>query len=143
MRRWHFYVMGLIAFVFGALSLAEYVFVSYGMEAAWLATYPQEQIDWLGALPAWVHGLWGVQATLAFVGALCLMAHLRPAVWMLGLSFIALVVLDVWMVAVAEPGLIALVGGGWVPWAVLALVSVLSFLIYLYARQEKQVGEVL
>lgn len=143
MRRSHFYIMGLIALVFGCLALAEYVLVSYGLTAGWLAMYPPEQIDWLSSLPAWVHGLWGVQATLAFVGGLCLLAHLRPAVWMLGLSFFALLALSIWMVAFAEPSVIALTGGGWLPWVTIGLVLALSFLVYLYSRQEKQVGEVL
>ncbi|WP_371153423.1 hypothetical protein [Jannaschia sp. 2305UL9-9] len=143
MRRWHFYVMGLIALVFGTLSMAEYILVSYGLTAGWLTMYPQDQLDWLAGLPNWVHGVWAVQATLALVGSLCLLAHLRPAVWMLGLSFISLLVLYVWAILVASPTLIALVGGGWLTWVTLALVAALSFVIYLYARQEKQVGEVL
>lgn len=143
MRRLHFYVMGLISLVFGVLAFAEYVLVSYGLQTGWLSMYPPEQIEWLSSLPGWIHGVWGIQATLALVGALCLLAHLRPAVWMLGLSFIALLVLYVWMIALADPSVIALVGGGWIAWVTMALVAGLSFLIYLYARQEKQVGEVL
>ncbi|GIT92174.1 hypothetical protein JANAI62_26320 [Jannaschia pagri] len=143
MRRWHFFVMGFIALVFGLLSLAEYVLVSYGLMLGWLAFYPPEQVEWLTSLPNWVHGVWAAQAVLALVGALCLLAHLRPAVWMLGLSFIALLVLYVWALFVATPTLIALVGGGWLAWVTLGLVAALSFLVYLYARQEKQVGEVL
>ncbi len=143
MRRWHFYVMGLIALIFGILSLAEYVFVSYGSRVGWLDLYPPAQLEWLATLPGWVHGFWGLQATLALVGALCLLAHLRPAVWMLGFSFMALVVLYVWAIGFSEPTLLELTGGGWVPWVLLLCVATLSFLIYLYARQEKQVGEVL
>ncbi|TFL18183.1 hypothetical protein [Jannaschia formosa] len=143
MRRWHFYVMGLIALVFGALSLAEYVMVSYGLIAGWLEFYPPEQILWLKAIPDWVHGVWALHATLALLGALCLLAHVRSAVWMLGISFILLFVLAVWAVFFADPTMIALVGGGWLPWVTLGLVLLLSFLIYLYSRQEKQVGEVL
>lgn len=143
MRRWHFYVMGLIALLFGVLSLAEYVMVSYGMRMGWLTFYPPEQLAWLESLPGWVHGAWGAHSVLAFVGALCLLAHLRPAVWMLGFSFILLAVLMVWAAFLAETTLIALVGGGAMPWVTTALVLLLSFLIYLYARQEKRVGEVL
>jgi len=95
------------------------------------------------AIPDWVHGVWGAQATLALVGALCLLAHLRPAVWMLGFSFILLGVLMVWAVAFASPTLITLVRGGWLAWLTLGLVLLLSFLIYLYSRQEKRAGEVL
>ncbi|PWJ20378.1 hypothetical protein [Jannaschia seohaensis] len=143
MRRWHFYVMGLIALVFGLLSMAEYVMISYGLVQGWLELYPAEQIDWLRAVPDWVHGVWAVQATLALVGALCLLAHLRPAVWMLGFSFFALATLMVWAAFFADPTLLVLVGGGWLTWVTMGLVLALSFLIYLYSRQEKQVGEVL
>jgi hypothetical protein len=143
MRRWHFYLMGLIALLFGLLSVAEYVLVSYGIEAGWLELYPEEQLVWLASLPDWVHGVWAVHAVLALTGALCLVTHLRPAVWMLGFSFFALVVLVVWAVFFARPTLIALTGGGAMPWIVTGLVLALSLLIYLYARREKQIGEVL
>ncbi|UWQ16600.1 hypothetical protein [Jannaschia sp. M317] len=143
MRRWHFYVMGLIALVFGVLSLAEYVLVSYGPRLGWLQGYGEAEVAWLANLPGWVHGVWGTQALLALIGALCLLAHLRPAVWMLAFSFLALVVLHVWAIFLADPSLMSLAGGGWEGWATLGLVLALSFLIYLYARQEKRVGEVL
>lgn len=143
MRRWHFYVMGGIATLFGILSMVEYVLVSYGLQLGWLEFYPPDQLEWLASLPGWVHGVWGIQATLALVGGLCLLAHVRSAVWMLGLSFVGLLVLCVWALVFASPTLIALVGGGAIAWVTLGLVALLSFLIYLYARQEKQVGEVL
>lgn len=143
MRRWHFFVMGLIALLWGVLAVAEYVMVSYGIDAGWLAFYPQDQLDWLGALPAWVHGVWAVHAVLALVGALCLLAHLRPAVWMTGFSFIALLVVAVWALFFARPTLPELTGGGAMPWLCTLLVLALSFLIYLYTRQEKRAGEVL
>ncbi len=143
MGRLHFYVMGLIALVYGLLACAEYVMVSYGIRAGWLDYYPPEQLAWLGTLPGWVHGVFGFHALIALVGALCLLAHVPAAVWMLAFAFLSMVVLDVWMVAFAEPGLIELTGGGAMPWLVLGLTLVLSFLIYLYARQEKQAGEVL
>ena len=144
MRRAHFYIMGFIATVYGVLGMAEYVLVSYGLvDDAWLQIYPQDQIRFLTTLPDWVHGVWGVHATLALVGALCLLAHIRAAVWMLAFAFLSLVVLYGWMLFVARPSLIALVGGGWIAWTVLGLVLLLSFLIYLYARQEKRTGEVL
>lgn len=143
MRRWHFYVMGLIALVFGTLSLAEYVLISYDLTAGWLAQYAPDELAWINAVPAWVHGVWGMQATLAFVGSLCLLAHLRTAVWMLGLSFFALLAVYVWAIAVASPSMIAMAGGGLMAWAIPVLVVALSFLIYLYSRQEKLVGEVL
>jgi hypothetical protein len=141
MRRWHFYVMGLIALLFGVLSVAEYVLVSYDIFAGWLAFYPADQLLWLQGVPGWVHGFWAVHAVLALVGALCLLAHVRAAVWMLGFSFLSLVVLLVWAMAFADPTLPELVGGGWQVWAISGLVLVLSFLVYVYARQEKRVGE--
>ncbi|SFI23598.1 hypothetical protein [Jannaschia pohangensis] len=143
MRRLHFYVMGAIALLFGLASIAEYVMVSYGLRLGWLASYPPEQIEWLSSLPAWVHGVWGAQALLALVGALCLLAHLRPAVWMLAFSFLSLAVLALWAVAFAQPGLISVTGGGTTPWIVIGCVLLLNLLLYVYARQEKQRGEVL
>lgn len=143
MRRLHFYIMGLIALLFGAVSMAEYVLVSYGLRLGWLSSYSDAQIAWLQAVPNWVHGVWAAQATLALVGALCLLAHLRASVWMLAFSFFALVVLAVWAIFVAEPSMMDLVIGAGVPWTSTALTLLLSLLIYLYARQERQVGEVL
>ncbi|MDB2407057.1 hypothetical protein N9W17_00810 [Jannaschia sp.] len=143
MRRWHFYVMGLIALVFGVLSIVEYILVSYKPLVGWLEFYPRDQVEWLESVPAWVHGVWALHATLALIGALCLLAHLRPAVWMLGFSFFSLIVMAVWAVFFANPTIIELVGGGWLTWVTMGLVLTLSFLIYLYSRQEKRVGEVL
>lgn len=143
MQRWHFYVMGLISLGYGLVSLAEYVMVSYGLQMGWLDMYPPEQINWLAGVPAWVQGVWGAHVALALIGSLCLLAHLRPAVWMTAFAFLTLVVLAVWAALFANPTIIALVGGGVMPWVTMGLVILLSFLIYLYTRQEKQVGEVL
>ncbi|KIT15904.1 hypothetical protein [Jannaschia aquimarina] len=144
MRRWHFYVMGTIATVWGVLALVEYVMVAYGLRWGWLDMYPENQLNWLASLPAWVHGLWGLQGVLAFVGALCLLAHLRASVWMLGLSFLALLVLVVWSLFFAAPTLLSLDGlDGGTTFLVSFLVLLLSAMIWLYARSEKQRGEVL
>lgn len=143
MRRWHFYVMGFVALAYGLLSMAEYVMVSYGLQAGWLRLYPADQVAWLASLPDWVHGVWGFHATIALVGALCLLAHVRAAVWMLAFATLSLIVLYVWMLGFAVPTLVELVGGGWTVWLALALVMLLSLLIYVYARQEKRRGEVL
>jgi hypothetical protein len=142
MGRWHFYVMGLIALLFGVLSMAEYVLVSYGIEAGWLALYPEEQLVWLAAVPDWVHAAFALHAVLALIGALCLLAHLRAAVWMLAFAFFALLAVTIWALFFANPTLPALVGG-WLVWVVTGLVLLLSFLIYLYARQGRRAGDVL
>ncbi len=143
MPRLHFYIMGLIALAFGTLMMAEYLLVSFGGDAGWLRTYPAEQVAWLESLPAWIHGVWGLQATLSLVGALCLLAHLRPAVWMLAFSFLTLAVLLVWAFGFAQPSLSDLVAADVPVFTIAGLVLALDFLIYIYARQEKQVGEVL
>lgn len=143
MNRLHFYVMGVIALGYGLLVAAEYVMVSYGLRVGWLDLYPPAQLTWLETLPGWVHGVFAVHALMALVGALCLLAHVAAAVWMLAFAFLSLVVLYGWMIVFARPTVIDLTGGGAVPWTVLALVAALSFLVYLYARQEKVAGEVL
>lgn len=142
MARWHFYVMGLIATLWGLVGIAEYLLISFEVEAAWLRAYPAEQLTWLARLPGWVHGLWGAQATLALVGALCLLARVRACVWMLGLAFIAFAVLAVWAHAFAAPPVWALTDAATAGIVTLLLV-LLSVLLWLYARGEKRRGEVL
>ncbi|WP_299813252.1 hypothetical protein [uncultured Jannaschia sp.] len=142
MRRWHFYVMGWIALIYGLLAAAEYVLVSYELKIAWLHLYPQVQIVWLETLPNWVHGVWAGHSLLALVGALCLLARVRAAVWMLAFAFLTLLVLAIWALFFAEPTMVALTGGGVLVWVTTGLVLLLSFLLYLYVRQEKVAGEV-
>ncbi|CTQ34133.1 hypothetical protein [Jannaschia rubra] len=143
MRRLHFYVMGLISLAYGVLALVEYVLISYRLRLAWLDMYSLEQLDWLASLPTWVQAVWGAHVVLALVGALCLLAHVRASVWMLAFAFITLVVILGWGIFAAQPTLIAIAGGGGTVWLAMALVLLLSFLLYLYARQEKRTGEVL
>lgn len=143
MRRLHFYIMGLIALGFGIIGMVEYVMVSYGLQLGWLEMYPPEQIEWLTTLPNWVHGVWGAQATLALVGALCLLAHLRPAVWMLFFSSLTLAVLMIWAGVFASPTIMALTGDGMWTVVIMGLTFLLSLLIYIYTRQERRTGEVL
>lgn len=142
MRRWHFYVMGLIAVVWGLVGMAEYVLVSFGLEAAWLDAYPPEQVEWLVNLPGWVHGVWGAQATLALVGALCLLAQVSACVWMLGLSFVLVVVLAVWAHVAASPPVWAL-ADPLMSVLVTVLVALLALLVWLYTRWEKRNGDIL
>ena len=141
MSRWHFYVMGLIATVWGLVGMIEYALVSFGAEAAWLEGYRPQQIRWLETLPTFVHGLWGAQATLALVGALCLLARVPATVWMLGLSFLALVVLAVWAHVGAAPPVWALADAATAVIVTLLLVA-LTALLWLYARGEKRRGAI-
>ncbi|MEM9796508.1 MAG: hypothetical protein AAF919_08465 [Pseudomonadota bacterium] len=142
MRRWHFYLMGVIATLFGIVGMVEYVLVSYGLELGWLRGYSDAQIAWLRGLPDWVHGVWGAQATLALVGALCLVAHVRAAVWMLAFSFFAFLFLSVWALSMADPVLQSVVDGV-TAIAVASLVSALAGLLWLYARSERRRGDLL
>ncbi|WP_308915186.1 hypothetical protein [Jannaschia sp. LMIT008] len=139
MRRWHFYIMGLVSLVWGIVSMIEYVLVSYGLEWGWLAHYPQAQIEWLESLPPWVHGVWAIHATLALVGALCLLASVRASVWMFGLSFLTFIVLVVWAHGFAAPPVWALTDATLAA-AVSFLLIALSGLIWIYARSEKRSG---
>ncbi len=139
MRRWHYTLMGAMACLYGAVLMAQYVVIAYGI--GWIDMYPPEQRDWWATLPGWAHGVFAVQALLTLVGALCLVAHVRACVWMLGFAFIALLVLVVWVLAFAEPSLQALVG--WRGPAFAALMLALSLALWLYARGEKQRGEIL
>lgn len=143
MRRLHFYIMGLIALAYGLVGMAEYVMISYGVQAGWLDMYPPDQIEWLTTLPNWVHGVWGAHATLALVGALCLITHLRPAVWMLFFAFLTFIVLVIWAVLFATPSILALTSDPTTTWIIMGLVALLNLLIYVYTRQEKRTGEVL
>ena len=143
MRRWHFYVMGWIAAIYGLLAAIEYLLVIYGLEVAWLDLYPRDQIAWLETLPAWVNVVFAAHAALALVGGLCLLAHVQAAVWMLAFAFLTLLVLAVWALFFATPTMVVLAGGGVLVWVTTGLVLLLSFLLYLYARQEKVVGDLL
>ena len=143
MRRLHFYIMGLIALAFGLVAMAEYVMVSYGLRMGWLDAYPPEQLQWLAGVPAWLHGVWGAQATLALVGALCLLAHVQSSVWMLFFAFLAWAVMAIWAAAFAEPTIFEMTGDASTTWIFLGLTTLLTLLIYLYARGEKRTGDVL
>jgi hypothetical protein len=139
MRRWHFYTMGTIACLWGALLAAQYVVISY--QIGWIDAYPVEQQRWWQVIPDWVHGAMGIWASLTLVGALCLIAHVRASVWMLGLAFISQLVLTAWIVTLATPTLQEFTG--WRGIAAAALLLVLGAVLWLYARGEKRRGEVL
>lgn len=143
MRRLHFYVMGLISLAYGVLASAEFLFVSLRGTPGWLDMYPPDQIAWLNGLPTWVYWVWGAHCVLALVGALCLLAHVQSAVWMLAFSFLTLLAVLVWAFGFAVPALPDLVGTEWPVYTIAALVAALSLLVYLYARHEKRLGEVL
>ncbi len=54
-----------------------------------------------------------------------------------------LLIVLVWALAFAEPSLPELLSAGVPVFTMSVLVLLLSFLVYLYARHEKQIGEVL
>jgi hypothetical protein len=137
MRRWHFTLMGVIACLYGAILVAQYVVVSY--DIGWIDMYPPEQQAWWSGLPAWVHGVYAAQALLTLVGGLCLLAHVRSAVWMLGFGFLLLLALAIWAVVAPTPTLQGMVG--WRGPAFAGLMLLLSLAAWLYARGEKQRGE--
>ncbi|MBM2577033.1 hypothetical protein JQC91_12060 [Jannaschia sp. Os4] len=139
MGRAHLYIMSLIAVVWGLVVMAEYVLVAYGLRIGWLADYPPAQIEWLTTLPGWAHGAFGVWATLALVGALCLAARVAAAAWMLGIAAIAQGALTVWALLLAAPPVQTLTDG---PVTAIALLTLaLSLLLWAYARGERRRAE--
>ena len=136
MAKFQFIFMSLVAVVWGVLVMAEYVFVAYDMNAGWMEEYSEPQRAWLAAVPSWVHAVFGAWATLLLVGALFLVTRIQACVWMLGIAFLAQIVLSVWASVFADPTLVAMLGVQ--VWAVLALTLALTGLIYIYARGEKR-----
>ncbi len=127
---WHLKVMAVFCFLWYGMGVLDFLVVSFNFAPAMRQITP-DQAAYLMMLPLWTKFLWGGSVWFGLWGAFLIYARDAKAPAILGIAFLGLLVLVLYLLLFR--GYHA-VGG---PWAgeLLAGIVFISFLKYLYARR--------
>lgn len=122
-------VLGVLWYLAGA---ADYVLVRYASLGEQLGYVSGAAALFVQSAPVWASVAWGVAVWVGLLGAVLLLAREAVAPVLLALSFIATVVLTVWLLWPAGAAFETIAGteGAWV----MIGASVVAGLLWLYAR---------
>lgn len=129
---WYHWPVAIVALVWTAMGAADYTLTQAGVEA-YLSNFTPDQIDYYRSLPVWIDALWAIGVWAGLLGAILMFTRSRRAALVIGLSFLALASAALWMLIIAQPTLWQIAGGQAA--TIMIVVIIVTFCIYLYARQ--------
>ncbi len=132
----HLWVVGGLALAWSATGAVDYVLTQIQHEA-YMSSFTPEQRAFFYGFPAWVVSAWAVAVWCGVLGALLLLLRRRLAVWVLLLSFLAMVVTTVHNYVLSN-GLEVV--GDPVTLGFTALIVLVAAALYVYARAMQRRG---
>lgn len=136
-RPWHLTPLAMLAVLWHLAAAVDYTMVRLAY-APYLQQFPAEWVDWFAGVPLWAGAAWALAVWLGLLGAVLLLMRERGAVLCLAGAALAMVVANLWFLALASPRLPELTGPGGL-WVMLAA-SAVPVLFWLYARWLKRGG---
>jgi hypothetical protein len=77
--RWHFWVFALLGLLWNAFGAYDFLMTNM-RDAAYLAQFPAEMMQWVDAVPYWALGAWALGVWGAVLGSVLLLLRSRFAV---------------------------------------------------------------
>ncbi|MBJ3762930.1 hypothetical protein ILP92_09265 [Maribius pontilimi] len=134
---WHFWPVLTVAFIWHLVGVIDYTATQYELEF-WLAMATERQLTFIDSMPDWVDGGWAIAVWSGLLGVILAAFRTNFAPLVLSISFIATLVVTIWLVTVSDPSLTEI--AGWPGAAVMAGACVMALLLWLYARAMHQEG---
>jgi len=88
---WHLWVVGIVGLLWNAMGAMDYVMTKMRNEE-YLAAFTPEQLEFFFGFPVWVNAAWATAVWAGVIGAILLLLRKASAVWVLLVSFLAMVV---------------------------------------------------
>ncbi len=136
-RPWHLVPVAMLALLWHAGGSLDYVLTQFNYEP-YVSRVPPEWLLFFEAMPAWVTGAWAIGVWGGVLGALLLLMREHWAPLVLAVSFFAVLAATVWLTIFSDPPLQVAVGMEFT-W-VMILATVVSLLLWLYARWMRRLG---
>ena len=88
---WHLWVIGIVGLLWNAMGAMDYVMTKIEHEE-YMAAFTAEQLEFFYGFPVWVNAAWAIAVWGAVIGSILLLLRKGSAVWVLLVSFLAMVV---------------------------------------------------
>lgn len=133
---WHFWLVGVLAVIFYGGGSYNYLMMQTG-NAAYLASYPAEQIAYFETAPIWFHAGWAIGVWVPLLGAALYLARSRLALPALLIGLLGFLVATYYQFSGAAPVSMT-TGAALASTAVLAALQ-LFFVFYAFAMLRRRV----
>ena len=134
---WHIWVVGVVALLWSAGSAFDYV-MTQTRNPDYMAQFTPEQLAFFYSFPKWMVAAWAIGVWSAVLGAVLLLLRTRWAETMLWLALVSAATTAVFMLALAKPSLIQIVGPVGAAFSVVIII-IAALLVY-YARRMRARG---
>jgi len=88
---WHLWVVGIVGLLWSAMGAMDYVMTKMENEE-YMAAFTPEQLEFFYGFPIWVNAAWAIAVWGGVIGTILLLLRKSSAVWVLLVSFLAMVV---------------------------------------------------
>lgn len=129
-RPWHLWVVGIVAFLWGAMGAFDYLMTETQNEA-YLAKFTPEQLDFFLGLPAWFVAIWAIAVWCGLLGGLLLLLRRKLAFEAYLVSFLAMLITTIYSYGFTK-GYEIMGGAG--PLLFSVAIFVIALLLVVYAR---------
>lgn len=125
----HLWIVGVLAVLWNAMGAFDYSATQFRVES-YLSGYSPEQLAYFFGFPAWAVAAWAIAVWSALVASLGLLLRKSWAVWLFGVSIVAMVITGIYNLGLSEG--IEMMGPG--AMAFTAVIWVVAFSLFFYAR---------
>jgi hypothetical protein len=126
----HVWIVGFLGLIWNAIGAFDYV-MTETHNAAYLAGLSPEMLEYIENFPAWAVAVWALAVWGGVVGSILLLLRKRAAVWVFGVSLVAMVLTTVYQYGLSK-GLELMPGAG--PKVFTAVIFVIALGLFLYTR---------
>ena len=125
----HLWIVGGLSLLWNAIGALDYSASQLRIEA-YMSQFTPEQLAYFYAFPAWAVAAWAIAVWGSLLGSLFLLLRKASAVWLFGVSIVAMVLTGIYSYVLTD-GLALMGTGGAIFTAVIWLIA---FSLYFYAR---------
>ena len=125
----HLWIVGGLSLLWNAVGALDYSASQLRIES-YMSQFTPEQLAYFYAFPAWAVAAWAIAVWGSLLGSLFLLLRKASAVWLFGVSIVAMVLTGIYSYVLTD-GLALMGTGGAIFTAVIWLIA---FSLYFYAR---------
>lgn len=125
----HLWIVGVLAVLWNAMGAMDYTATQFRVEA-YLSGYTPEQLAYFFGFPAWAVATWAIAVWSALVGSVGLLLRKAWAVWLFGVSIVAMVITGIYNFGLSQG--LEMMGPG--AMAFTAVIWIVAFSLFFYAR---------
>lgn len=132
---WHLWAVGIVGLLWNAFGAYDYL-MTQTENAAYMARFTPEQLEYFYGFPTWVVALWAIAVWGGVLGCILLLLRKRLAAPVFLVSLVCMILTSIYNFALSDG--LALMGGAAAAFTVVIFLFALG--LWLYARAMAQRG---